>query len=72
MSKKENLQVALRKIQQKKQLRCVGTVAKKYGVPPSTLHHHVQVESRLTNCVDTCRREGLLMPGITGDGLWDE
>ena len=47
MSKKESLQAALREIQQKKQGVSVRSVAKKYGVPPSTLHRHVQAESNI-------------------------
>ena len=46
MSKKESLQAALHEIQQRQGVS-VRSVAKKYGVPPSTLYRHVQAESNV-------------------------
>ena len=41
MSKKENLKAALKEVEKKAADVSVRSIAKKYGVPSSTLHHHL-------------------------------
>ena len=47
MSKKENLRAALQELENNKGLS-VRSLAKKFGVPPTTLQHHVNTESQIS------------------------
>ena len=46
MARREKLQAALQEIRKKKGVS-VRSLARKYGIPPSTLHRHARMESRI-------------------------
>ena len=46
MARREKLQAALQELRKKKGVS-VRSLARKYGIPPSTLHRHARMESRI-------------------------